>query len=129
MAQRKERVEKRWQFLEMMQALIDGGTTANDAAGTVADKHWRDIASPRASKGHYAATQWLKRNQRRFHADLKRRTLREQLDERNRQNPNWRPISEEEFTRRIDAAIERARLPYPLNEPPAEPQLPTKRRN
>ena len=70
-----------------MQRLITYDSRPNAAAVLTANRHWRDI-----SKTHSAAVQLLKRNQRKFTAqlsDVLARTARAELLEFKRQNPSW----------------------------------------
>jgi hypothetical protein len=82
------RVEKDWQYLVLMRQHIQGGASPNAAAVMVAGQHCQSMSS----KNYNSCVAWLKRNQRRFRAQLG--TLRERLEEatarRDRENPGWR---------------------------------------
>lgn len=82
-----------WEALLEMQRLVSRGVRPNAAAVLTAKKHWRDI-----SKTHPAAVQMLKRNQRKFSAqlsDVLNRTGRAELLEFKRRNPRWTVMSTE----------------------------------
>jgi hypothetical protein len=68
MAPRKKpkRVATHWHLFEEMQRIIDAGATPNDAAVTIATKHWKKTPS----KSFDACIWWLKDNQRKFAEDL-----------------------------------------------------------